>query len=138
MAELEPLAAAEGMAAARQMYRGHNFPTVANFGAELAQLRERRADEHGPNFNRPALKSLERITPAGEAKAHLTQLRSQLLAMSGPLARSLANALPGPGPGRPRPRRPPNVKAPRADESYFHPPEPDPNGRQSDGPEEVA
>jgi hypothetical protein len=108
--ELLPLAAAEGMGAAREMYRNHNFPTVANFRAELATLRERRADTAGPNFNRPALMSAERVTPPDEAKSHIAQLQAQLRAMPGPLARGLARALPRP-----------MVSLPRADETYFHP-----------------
>jgi hypothetical protein len=123
--ELTPLAAADGMTAAQEMYRTHNFATIANFRAELARLRERRADQAGPNFNRPALVSADRFLTCDENLAELSKVRAQLAAMKGPLTPSLRRALPRP-----------MVTVPRADETYFNP-EPEP-GPQAEPPREVC
>jgi hypothetical protein len=93
---LAPVGLAEGMAAAWAVITGHEFLTPAAFTAELARLRERRADEHGPNFNRPQLVSAERVTPPDEAKQHIAEIKGQLRAMKGPLVHSLRKAIPDP------------------------------------------
>jgi hypothetical protein len=69
-AELAPVGATEGMAAAREMYRnGTTTSRPSRTSPRTAKLGERRADEHRPNFKRLAQVSAERITPPEEAKA---------------------------------------------------------------------
>lgn len=118
--ELRPLGAVESMAAARAVIRNHQFLTFAAFFTELAHVREQFHDEHrsdvtGCDLTRPALPPVpERWTLKAEAKTHVAHIRAQLLAMTGPLARSLSRV------------SRPIVTLPRADESYFHPPAPEP------------
>ena len=79
-AEVRQIAAAEGLDAARAMIRGHKFPTMAAFFAELAQVRERHLDTHrSPDFTRPALEPAGRLTRE-ENKARLAEVRQQLAA----------------------------------------------------------
>jgi len=86
--ELRPLAPVEAMAAARGVIRGHRWPTMAAFFAELAAIRERRADESTVPPER-ALPSGDRVTPPDEARVRLAGIIDKLRA-----ATSLARVIP--------------------------------------------
>ena len=113
--ELLPLGAGQGQAAAMQMVRTQDFPTVARFHAELAQVLERHADEHLRDL--PPVKALGpgegRWLEDEENRRAFAEVRGLLAASAARSRRALA-----PDPDRPR--------LPRPDEDYFYPPEPEP------------
>lgn len=113
---LDDVGPKEGMAAAWAVIVGHKFLTPAAFMDELAHLRERHLDaQRSPDYDRPALPAGpgERFCTREENLARLANIRTQLQAMHGPLARSLSRNLP------------PIVTTPRADQTYFEPPAPE-------------
>lgn len=78
--ELAAVGATEGQLAARALVRSREWPSVAAFMAEVAQVREMRLDAapRGPMFGGPALESGDRVTPRQEGPGRVAEVREQL------------------------------------------------------------
>lgn len=117
--ELSAVGLTEGRAAAREMMRISDFPTIRAFRAALAVVRESHADDQ-PSAEMLALDAGPRLEPGERwidrpgSHQYLADLKDWLRAKAASDKTALA---PSP-PARPRQLR--------VDEAYFYPPEPEP------------